>query len=493
MGDRKDKGGFFNIGRTELIEVEGLGEIQIGMMTGADELSAFETSESVEVSERAAVHVSELISRLIKSPSFTPSQVLELPNEHLNPIVDLVLQMNAASRFIDSDERDPTARLYSALIKQRKDSQEAMLRAFDQMQRPAQLASQALVHSLPDFMQIQSSLNSSVIKSMGHLADPFASHRLAVEAIFRNQKQYSQLARTLESIGSGFRADLAEQVFSTVDRADYFREHLESFSAQISMSKSFLETWSGVADVSAAFLSIKGLPKNLHSITASSLLGSSASWATELTMGSAILDSISAPEPLVDVITHRGMIMAGYYSPPVHSQNYDEPEVVLIEDEVSLAEAAEQERTVRRRRCQDILDTFERRLRSYVESKLFGLFGPKWWRQRVPGEVKDATNARKTTREIGSAEKHHPIHYTTIGELKIVITKSDNWEDAFEADFFNRTHLETMLEFVMTVRNDVDHGRHPNNDAYTRFGVGVDFVYEFVGYDERVSPQGTDL
>jgi hypothetical protein len=105
------------------------------------------------------------------------------------------------------------------------------------------------------------------------------------------------------------------------------------------------------------------------------------------------------------------------------------------------------------------IDSFENALRAFVSTKLEALAGPKWFKQRVPGDV--VTRAKERRREaIRAGEAHLPlIHYTDLGDLIAVILRKDNWSELFEAVFDRAEWLKVDIERLNANRRPTMHSR----------------------------------
>lgn len=102
---------------------------------------------------------------------------------------------------------------------------------------------------------------------------------------------------------------------------------------------------------------------------------------------------------------------------------------------------------------------FERQLRGFIASKLEGLVGSNWFKQRVDGRVFTKAKATRETAIKSGEEAHSLIHYTDLGELKEIILRTDNWDHLFGPVFINRLRFEHDMQTLLAVRRPTAHAR----------------------------------
>ncbi|KTE04328.1 hypothetical protein ATE68_01370 [Sphingopyxis sp. H038] len=128
------------------------------------------------------------------------------------------------------------------------------------------------------------------------------------------------------------------------------------------------------------------------------------------------------------------------------------------------------------------IDAFEARLRAFVTAMLEPLAGPKWFVQRVPGDiVRKAKERRQEAMRAGEASMPL-IHYTDIGDLLAIILRRDNWEQMFEAITDHRDWLRTDLERLNALRRPTMHGRPIDS---VQLGEAVLTIRRLTGWMER--------
>ena len=107
----------------------------------------------------------------------------------------------------------------------------------------------------------------------------------------------------------------------------------------------------------------------------------------------------------------------------------------------------------------DLIGMIEKSLRVLISKKLEVVFGPKWFIQRVAGDlVQLARDARQ--RALKGGEPQSPlIDFLTLGQLTEVVLRADNWDNVFEPIFRNRDWFKRDIEVIGVARNPNAHYR----------------------------------
>jgi len=112
--------------------------------------------------------------------------------------------------------------------------------------------------------------------------------------------------------------------------------------------------------------------------------------------------------------------------------------------------------------CADLLTILEIELRQFIALKLEKTTS-SWWKQRIPNDIRQRAEKRKTDREEvypGMEPQDHPVFdYLDFPDLKMIITNKANWDDVFKP-FFNRADwIQVKLDEIAPFRNDIAHHR----------------------------------
>lgn len=112
--------------------------------------------------------------------------------------------------------------------------------------------------------------------------------------------------------------------------------------------------------------------------------------------------------------------------------------------------------------CAGLLMVLERNLRDAITERLSGLT-PRWWKQRVPQDVRVGAEKRKRERETtypGLLTQDLPVtEYLDFSDYIKIITMRSNWDEAFSSVFENKDFVCVKLREVHIVRNDIAHSR----------------------------------
>ena len=104
----------------------------------------------------------------------------------------------------------------------------------------------------------------------------------------------------------------------------------------------------------------------------------------------------------------------------------------------------------------------EESLRESISDRLSAVSG-NWWKERIPPDVHDEAQERKAQDESPwpwMEGKHYPAHYyMNFSEYSKVITKRDNWREAFALVFRDEEWVRVVLKDLEKIRNDIAHNR----------------------------------
>jgi hypothetical protein len=130
------------------------------------------------------------------------------------------------------------------------------------------------------------------------------------------------------------------------------------------------------------------------------------------------------------------------------------------------------------------LDTYsylygiENGLRELIIERLALVAGPRWHRERIPGDLMNkCKEAFKGLRRIPWEQyvPYHTIYYIDFAELRKIIERDDNWRDAFHAVFGRRETFVATLAGLEPIRNNIAHNRRVSK---------LDFQIAKTAYDQ---------
>jgi hypothetical protein len=109
-----------------------------------------------------------------------------------------------------------------------------------------------------------------------------------------------------------------------------------------------------------------------------------------------------------------------------------------------------------------LLFLLENGLRELIIEELHTRLGPRWYRQRLSKDLlakfEDGTVYDRSTRWTEMVP-HHPLYYLDFPDLKKILLRNDNWNDAFKPIFMSQEMLTGTLSEIEPIRNKVAHHR----------------------------------
>jgi len=104
----------------------------------------------------------------------------------------------------------------------------------------------------------------------------------------------------------------------------------------------------------------------------------------------------------------------------------------------------------------------ENGLRELIIKSLEDLDGPLWYKKRLPGDIlekyRKEIKIEKTVKWV-QLVPHHPIYYVDFSDLKKILERKDNWDDAFKRIFGRQDILSSTLSELESIRNKIAHNR----------------------------------
>ena len=113
-----------------------------------------------------------------------------------------------------------------------------------------------------------------------------------------------------------------------------------------------------------------------------------------------------------------------------------------------------------------LLKNLEEKIRQFIEQEL-SEFTSQWWKQRIPGDVKENAEERKQKderRKNWDYKKQPLISYIDFTDYEKIITQKNNWKDVFQYVFHDKIAISGKLKEVDPIRNAISHTR--NLDSY---------------------------
>jgi hypothetical protein len=104
----------------------------------------------------------------------------------------------------------------------------------------------------------------------------------------------------------------------------------------------------------------------------------------------------------------------------------------------------------------------ETALRELVIESLRAVDGSHWYKKRLPGDVLEKyRKGIEFEKNIKWSQlvPHHPIYYIDFPDLKKIIEREDNWEDAFKPIFSRKEIVSSTFSELEVIRNKIAHNR----------------------------------
>ena len=106
-----------------------------------------------------------------------------------------------------------------------------------------------------------------------------------------------------------------------------------------------------------------------------------------------------------------------------------------------------------------LLNELEQRLRQEVEHRLQKLVGSQWAKQRIPQSVRKRWMDRQNQDRADGRTVYSAVQYADFMDLAAVITRRDNWREAFQPIFRDRDDIAMSLRRLHPVRKALAHSR----------------------------------
>jgi hypothetical protein len=109
--------------------------------------------------------------------------------------------------------------------------------------------------------------------------------------------------------------------------------------------------------------------------------------------------------------------------------------------------------------AREILVGLERKLRDFIGTKMLPLCGPRWTKQRVPAGVAQNIKERRAEDKRLNNKNHPPVEYLDFPDYSPIITRTDNWEEAFKDHFLRQDSVKESFLRLAPIRNAAMHSR----------------------------------
>lgn len=112
--------------------------------------------------------------------------------------------------------------------------------------------------------------------------------------------------------------------------------------------------------------------------------------------------------------------------------------------------------------CYSLLRLLEKNLRNFIVEEMSKLT-PRWWRQRIPPDVRTNAQLRKQEREKpypGRVQQDLPVwEYLDFSDYEKIIIMAINWNEIFQSVFVRQDAFTVKMSEIRIHRNDIAHMR----------------------------------
>ncbi len=112
-----------------------------------------------------------------------------------------------------------------------------------------------------------------------------------------------------------------------------------------------------------------------------------------------------------------------------------------------------------------VLNYFETVMKNFVMYKLSHT--DDWIKRCIPPEIRDEMNKRhdraKKINNVLNKPSYGIIEYINFDGYERIISRKDNWGQYFEKVFLDKTVFTYKMNVLLSLRNDIRHGRQLNN------------------------------
>ncbi|MDF5739193.1 MULTISPECIES: Swt1 family HEPN domain-containing protein [unclassified Nostoc] len=131
----------------------------------------------------------------------------------------------------------------------------------------------------------------------------------------------------------------------------------------------------------------------------------------------------------------------------------------------------------------------ETALRELIIECLKDLEGDKWYKQRVPPDIRENSKKRlEIDKTYGWSQfvPFHQIYYIDFPDLQKIIIKKNNWQDVFKSIFFREEVLKGTLVELEPIRNKIAHNRKLTQRDVDIVKGSYTKICEFIGQEKLV-------
>lgn len=111
-----------------------------------------------------------------------------------------------------------------------------------------------------------------------------------------------------------------------------------------------------------------------------------------------------------------------------------------------------------------LLDYFETIVKDFIIERLLPI--QNWWNTCIPPEIRKNASQRyegaKKVNDILNKPDYKITEYINFDGYEKIISRRDNWKAYFEEVFLDKPIFEHKMRIILSLRNDIRHGRQLN-------------------------------
>lgn len=147
-----------------------------------------------------------------------------------------------------------------------------------------------------------------------------------------------------------------------------------------------------------------------------------------------------------------------------------------------IVELKKQQKTKVQFEYYETIKNLEQELRKVISNRLSKV-SKNWWKQNIPEDVK--INAEKCKKQNQSpwswiTRSKDAIDYIDFGDYGKIISKRDNWNNAFKEIFYNKEELLAKLSELEPIRNSIMHSRNLKEREKHRLQLYSDDIFDII-------------
>ncbi len=159
--------------------------------------------------------------------------------------------------------------------------------------------------------------------------------------------------------------------------------------------------------------------------------------------------------------------------PPPLIQAYNfEPEVAEDEEESAFK---------RTNKAHDRLQRFETQLRRFIDERMKAAFGENWSKPKVPGDIRKQWLEKKQRARNSGRPERPLIAYADFTDYVPIMTRKDNWKEAFEPVFKRSTFVQESFQRLYPIRVCTMHARPITQDDKLYLYVETKRILDAIG------------